>query len=75
MQRARSTCEAVRCQSRGRNEHRAFGTVPALRSGMKNAAPRPGHVRDRIHHVFSIGIYTRTAMTAPLSLERERGKK
>jgi hypothetical protein len=29
-------------QSRGRNEHR-FGTVPALRSGMKNAAPRPGH--------------------------------
>jgi hypothetical protein len=20
-----------------------FGTVPALRSGMKNAAPRPGH--------------------------------
>src|ERR1700709_419272 len=21
----------------------AFGTVPALRSGMKNAAPRPGH--------------------------------
>ena len=24
-----------------------FGTVPALRSGMKNAAPRPGHELHR----------------------------
>jgi hypothetical protein len=28
---------------RGRNGTPVLGTVPALRSGMKNAAPRPGH--------------------------------
>jgi hypothetical protein len=27
----------------GHDERIVFGTVPALRSGMKNAAPRPGH--------------------------------
>jgi hypothetical protein len=47
-------------QSRGRYEHNslvmpghddsAFDTVPALRSGMKNAAPRPGH--DVTRHNF-----------------------
>jgi hypothetical protein len=28
-----------------------FGTVPALRSGMKNAAPRPGH-ESRQNEIF-----------------------
>jgi ABC-type uncharacterized transport system substrate-binding protein len=31
-------------QNRDRNELVAYWAVPALRSGMKNAAPRPGHV-------------------------------
>ena len=34
--------EAVRCRA-GAVMKAPFGTVPALRSGMKNAAPRPGH--------------------------------
>ena len=38
---ARSTCEAVRCRA-GAVSNTVFVTVPALRSGMKNAAPRPG---------------------------------
>jgi hypothetical protein len=36
------TWEAVRCRA-GAVTSAAFGTVPALRSGMKNAAARPGH--------------------------------
>jgi hypothetical protein len=32
----------VRCRA-GVATNTEFGTVPALRSGMKNAAPRPGH--------------------------------
>src|SRR3954447_24406966 len=43
---ARSPCEAVRCRA-GAVQGAVFGTVPALRSGMKNAAPRPGHGRLR----------------------------
>src|SRR4051794_9782993 len=31
------------------DESVVFGTVPALRSGMKNAAPRPGHARITLH--------------------------
>jgi hypothetical protein len=29
------------------------GTVPALRSGMKNAAPRPGHEASADMHFFT----------------------
>jgi hypothetical protein len=32
----------VRCRA-GAVTKTVFGTVPALRNGMKNAAPRPGH--------------------------------
>jgi hypothetical protein len=38
-----------------------FGTVPALRSGMKNAAPRPGH---------ACGAYS-TNLTVSATLARE----
>ena len=31
------------CQDEPGHDGSVFGTVPALRSGMKNAAPRPGH--------------------------------
>jgi hypothetical protein len=34
--------EAVRCRA-GVVTKAAFGTIPALRSSVKNAAPRPGH--------------------------------
>ncbi len=34
--------EAVRCRA-GAIQSVVFGTVPLLRSGMKNAASRPGH--------------------------------
>jgi hypothetical protein len=35
-------------QSLGRTQAPVFATVPALRSGMKNAAPRPGHAAKLI---------------------------
>jgi hypothetical protein len=41
---ARSPCGAVRCRA-GAVPSSVFVTVPALRSGMQNAAPRPGHGR------------------------------
>jgi hypothetical protein len=31
------------CRVKPGNDAAAFGTIPALRSGMKNAAPRPGN--------------------------------
>jgi hypothetical protein len=37
-------------------------TVPALRSGMKNAAPRPGH---------ECGAYSSTNVTVSATLARE----
>ena len=40
---ARRSSRRGALQSRGRNAAPPFGTVPALRSGMKNAASRPGH--------------------------------
>src|SRR4051794_1795798 len=39
---ARSSCEAL-LRRTGTVTNTVLGTAPALRSGMKNAAPRPGH--------------------------------
>ena len=50
---ARSSCEAVRCRA-GAVQSTVFGTVPVLRSGMKNAAPRPGHKKK--FNIFSLDI-------------------
>src|SRR3954449_8729865 len=41
----------VRCRA-GAVQGAVFGTVPALRSGMKNAAPRPGHGRGLCHRPY-----------------------
>jgi hypothetical protein len=41
----------------------AFGTVPALRSGMKNAAPRPGH------ETMSIPLET---VVEPVAIRRDQ---
>ena len=46
---------AKRCAAEpGPSRTPAFGTVPALRSGMKNAAPRPGH---RCYGVIDTGEF------------------
>jgi hypothetical protein len=39
----RSAARSGALQSRGRNDCQCLVTVPVLRSGMKNAASRPGH--------------------------------
>ena len=41
-------------QNRDRHERAAHWAVPALRSGMKNAAPRPGHVVKRAALTLSL---------------------
>src|SRR4051794_24906626 len=45
---ARRAALAERCAAEpGPQQTPVLGTVPALRSGMKNAAPRPGHGGER----------------------------
>ena len=48
---ARSSCEAVRCRAGVPVCTRQETGVPVLRSGMKNAASRPGHETSILHAV------------------------
>ena len=63
---ARSTCRSGVLGRAGAVTDAVLGTVPALRSGMKNAAPRPGH---------EIGVPTsRTPRTPNSSAPRGCGR-